>query len=69
MYSSGSGSGSSRTASFILRNAKPDPYRDQHPGDEKVDELNFFLENFNIVLKILKIMAHLIRTDEKDKTM
>ncbi len=38
--------------------ANPDRYRFQ--ANEKVDTLIFFLENFNILAKILKISTHLI---------
>jgi hypothetical protein len=48
------GSGSGR-----IRIILPDPDRNQFQANEKVEILNFFLENFNMLAEILKIMTHL----------
>jgi hypothetical protein len=42
--------------------AHPDRYQFKSTGNEKVDQLNFFPENFNIVTKIQKILIHLSLT-------
>ncbi len=60
----GSGSG---LVDWHPEHSDPDRYQFQENG--KVSKLNFFSENVIMLSKILKIMTHLLDTDEKDRTL